>query len=53
MSGKHSSKNSGSTKDKPEPVMPDPDNLQVDLRKLPTTGPVGVPATPLPPRERR
>lgn len=53
MSGRHSSRKSGSVKDKPEPVMPDPDNLQIDLRKLPTTGPVGVAATPLPPRERR
>ena len=42
MSGKHSTK-TAVVIDNPEPPMPDPDNLQVDLRNLPLTGPITLP----------
>lgn len=43
MSGKHSTKSKTDTLEPPEVVMPDPDNLQVDLSKLPLTGPIALP----------
>ena len=43
MTGKHSTKSKTPVLERPEIVMPDPDNLQVDLSKLPLTGPISLP----------
>ncbi|CAN5144950.1 hypothetical protein BH09ACT5_BH09ACT5_03100 [soil metagenome] len=43
MSGKHSTKSKAPLVEAPAPIMPDPDNLQIDLSKLPLTGPISVP----------
>ena len=42
MSGKHSTK-TAPVIEPPEVIMPDPDNLQVDLSNLPLTGPIILP----------
>ena len=42
MTGKHSTKSREPLIEQPPPPMPDPDNLMVDVSKLPTTGPVGI-----------
>ncbi|CAN5327800.1 hypothetical protein BH11ACT5_BH11ACT5_11870 [soil metagenome] len=41
MTGKHSTKTPVAAP--PAVVMPDPDNLQIDLSKLPLTGPIALP----------
>lgn len=43
MSGKHSTKSKTPVLQPPAFVMPDPDNLQIDLSKLPLTGPITLP----------
>ena len=43
MTGKHSIKSKTPVMEPPEVVMPDPDNLQIDLSKLPLTGPITLP----------
>jgi hypothetical protein len=46
MTGKHSTKSKSNTAVLPDPeplVMPDPDNLQIDVSKLPLTGPITLP----------
>lgn len=46
MTGRHSTKTkakSTATAEPPALVMPDPDNLQVDLSNLPLTGPITLP----------
>ena len=43
MTGKHSTKSKTPAVETPAPVMPDPDNLQIDLSTLPLTGPITLP----------
>lgn len=43
MAGKHSTKSKTPLVEPPQPVMPDPDNLQIDLSNLPFTGPITLP----------
>lgn len=43
MTGKHSTKSKTPVAEPPEVVMPDPDNLQIDPRTLPLTGPIALP----------
>ena len=43
MTGKHSTKSKTPVAEPPVLVMPDPDNLQIDLSKLPLTGPITLP----------
>ena len=43
MTGKHSTKSKTPVLERPEPVMPDPDNLQIDLSKVQLTGPITLP----------
>jgi hypothetical protein len=43
MTGKHSTKSKSPVVEPPVLVMPDPDNLQIDLSKLPPTGPITLP----------
>lgn len=43
MTGKHSTKSKAPLVEPQPPVMPDPDNLQIDLANLPMTGPITLP----------
>ena len=43
MTGKHSTKSKEPLVEAPPIVMPDPDNLQVDVNNLPMTGPILLP----------
>ena len=43
MTGKHSTKSKTPVAEAPEVIMPDPDNLQIDLSRLPLTGPITLP----------
>ena len=43
MTGKHSTKLKTPVMEPPEVIMPDPDNLQIDVTKLPLTGPITLP----------
>ena len=43
MTAKHSTKSKTPVLEPPEVVMPDPDNLQIDVTKLPLTEPISLP----------
>ncbi|MBN9239968.1 MAG: hypothetical protein J0J03_09860 [Leifsonia sp.] len=43
MTGKHSTKSATPVLEPPTQTMPDPDNLPIDLTKLPLTGPITLP----------
>ena len=43
MTGKHSTKSKTPVMEPPEVIMPDTDNLQIDVTKLPLTGPITLP----------
>ena len=43
MTGKHSTKSKAPLVEPQPLVMPDPDNLQIDVSKLPYTGPITLP----------